>query len=154
MATEASRVALVPLLLVTALALPLQAWAHPRGKPQPPLDLVLTSTEEGGGRHAVRLEAQPNVEGERLELEIKLPAGLRLVRGDLRWAGPVGARTLELVVEGPPRRLGGISAVATVYRREGRLVQVALLVELGADDRFRRQPAVPLKGAIESRGKR
>jgi hypothetical protein len=154
MAMEASRMALVPLLLVTALALPLQAWAHPRGKPQPPLDLVLTSTDEGGGRHAVRLEAQPTIEGERLELEVKLPAGLRLVGGDARWAGPVEARALELVVEGPARRLGGISAVATVYRREGRLVQAARLVQPRADGRFPRQPAVPLKGAIESRGKR
>ncbi len=143
------------IFLVALFALSPEAWAHRTGKPEPPIDLVLTSGEAAGGRRTVRLEARPNIQGERLTLEIKLPRGVALIHGTTRWEGVVEDQTLEVVVEGRAEKLGAISAVATIYRQGEEIVQAAKIAPIDRAQRGQRlRPMAPIGGVIESQGAR
>lgn len=105
-----------------AAAAALAAWAvlltpdGDAGTPSPPprklvapveIEFLPAPRQKGNGRHHHRLRVRltPHVDAPRLEVQLTLPQGVALVRGETRWQVPARTRvpqTRELLLKVPP----------------------------------------------------
>jgi hypothetical protein len=80
------------------------AWAQTRParhpiKPVAPLQIEMTALprekKDAEGQRRLRVSVTPRVDAPRLEVNVTLPAGVSLVRGETRWQAPARARVAQ-----------------------------------------------------------